>query len=126
MRIQHQSYYNAIQLLQMISVFNAQFRKKLLAANEWIYDFLPNAKPEYKTNNYYLLDYPNRNGEISSNKFLNAVDFQIFEKYTSHLKAKYKSLVGKSLVLERGIAKLHRVDHQNIYADIHEAEESIA
>lgn len=116
--IRHKSYYNAVQILQMKSIFNPEFRDQLIYANKWIFDFLPNAVYEKSVNNFYLLNKKSRNGSEKTESIFARIDNEIYKKYSKHLRTKYTHLCGKSLIMQRGIAKLHRQDNQDIYSQI--------
>jgi len=116
--INHQSYYNAVQLLQMKSIFNVEFYDQLIDANKWIFEFLPNAKFEKTIDNYYHLNKKSKSDIVKTNSFLTKIDEIIYIKYSKHLKNKYNHLYGKSLILHRGIAKLHRQDNHDIYVQL--------
>ena len=116
--INHQSYYNAVQLLQMKAIFNIEFYGQLIEANKWIFDFLPNATFEKTIDYYYQLTDKSKNLKVKNNSFLTKIDEMIYKKYSKHLKKKYMHLFGKSLVLHRGIAKLHRQDNHDVYMQL--------
>ena len=121
LEIKHKSYYNAVQLLQMKSIFNPDFQDQLIHANKWIFDFIPNAKYEKSFDSFYLVNSISRNSSKTNNSVLSKIDNKIYNNYSEHLKAKYNYLFGKSLIVDRGIAKLHRQDNHKIYADIFES-----
>jgi hypothetical protein len=121
LKIKHKSYYNAVQLLQMKSIFNPDFKDQLIYSNKWIFDFVPNANYEKSYERFYLVNKISRNGSKMNNSIFSKIDNKIYEKYSEHLKVKYNHLFGKSLIVDRGIAKLHRQDNHKLYSDIFES-----
>lgn len=124
LKINQKSYYNAVQLIQMKSIFNADYKEKIINNNKWIFDFIPNARYEKTCDSFYLVNIFSRNDSNINSSILSKIDNKIFKLYSDHLKAKYNHLFGKSLVADRGIAKLHRQDNHKIYSDIFKSVET--
>ena len=51
--------------------------------------------------------------------WVTALNRLIFQKYSQRLIDKYPDKIGQGIVLKEGIAKLNRVDHQDIYEEIY-------
>lgn len=118
--VHNQNYYVAIQIMHMMSLYNADYKADLIEANSWIFNYLPNAKTYDCDRPYYLLFEPNRTAYTPpSSSLLNRLNQRIFQQYSDRLKRKYTDLIGTHLVLSEGVAKLHRIDHSQIYKEIH-------
>lgn len=122
LHIRQHDYYTAVQILQMIPLFDNDFNKKIIEDNRWIFDFLPNACPELAKDRFYLLrngyHKPENNAEQSG--FFARLNRVIYEKYNRRLSAKYPREFGKGIILGEGLAKLNRIDHQDIYEEIYQ------
>lgn len=122
LHIPQHDYYTAVQIMQMIPLFDNDFSKKIINQNRWIFRFLPNAAAELKLDRFYLL----RNGKHFFNGSLNGSGFPgklnrvIYRKYARRLSARYPRQFGKGIMLEEGLAKLNRIDHHDIYEEIYQ------
>lgn len=122
LHIKQQDYYTAVQILQMIPLFDNAFNKKIIGDNRWIFDFLPNARPQLVKDRFYLLrnGYPKPEDSAKQTGFFSRLNRVIYEKYKQRLAAKYPRELGKGIILEEGLAKLNRIDHQDIYEEIYQ------
>lgn len=121
LHIQQQDYYTAVQILQMIPLFDNDFNKKIIEDNRWIFDFLPNACPELVKDQFYLLrnGYHKPENTVEQAGFFARLNRVIYEKYKQRLSAKYPREFGEGIVLGEGLAKLNRINHQDIYEEIY-------
>jgi len=111
------SYYTAVQLMQMVPVYNINFKEKLVQSNSWIKYYIPNADMQNQTIGNYLIKSTRRNRRKYFSKLFDEMNKIIFKKYFRRLNKKYYEIIGGSMILEEGIAKLHRIDHHDIYDD---------
>ncbi len=82
---------------------------------------MPNA-PQLPKDCFYVI----KNGRYQQNNnggrhfnFMTAINRIIYRKYARRLINKYPDKIGQGIVLKEGIAKLNRVDHQDIYEEIY-------
>ncbi len=122
LRILQQNYFTAVQIVQMIPLFDNDFGRKFIKANSWIFDYLPNARPNILVDRYYLLNQRkmNPNGSRVHLKPLSSLNRLVYQKYSQRLLKKYPDEFGNGIVLKEGVAKLNRIDHQDIYENIYE------
>ncbi len=111
------NYYTAVQITQMVSLYNPAFKNRLLEANAWVFDCLPNMRDANNSDAFYLLEEAKRNFWPIDISALSRLNRLIFQHYAARLHRKYPHLIGHSLILQEGMAKLHRNDHSHIYAD---------
>lgn len=127
LEIQEKNYFTAIQILQMMPIYDTGFHKRIIKKNFWISEILPNASFDPAPNKFYLLKNGNghRNGKMQHSKIYSRINRKIYEKYSVRLKRKYPESFGKGILLGEGIAKLNRIDNHDIYeclfAQIYEA-----
>ncbi len=118
---EQQDYYTAVQIVQMIPLIRSDFSEKIIAENSWIFEYLPNARPEILDNDFYLLAH--KNGIAANNNadngLLSRLNRFVYKQYVRRLSEKYPESFGKGIVLGEGIAKLNRMDHQDIYNSIY-------
>lgn len=111
-------YFTAVQLVQMQPLYNPALKDNLLAANSWHKYYLPNSS------GFMNEIAPLRvGGKIRSRPYrgFHAVDRlnrRVFKKYYERLEKNFGHLFGESMILEEGIAKLHRNDHHDSYDQI--------
>lgn len=117
LEIQEQSYFAAVQIIQMMPVFNNDHHKKFIQENPWIFKKLPNASIKNSIDNSYLLKEVN--GLYKKNKvsfrMLSKVNQKIYKLYAKRLEKKYPESFGNGIVLSEGMAKLNRIDNNDIY-----------
>lgn len=121
LHIRQHDYYTAVQILQMIPLFDNAFNKRIIEDNRWIFDFLPNACPELAKDRFYLLrnGYHKPENKSEQSGFFSRLNRVIYEKYNRRLSAKYPREIGEGIVLGEGSAKLNRINHQDIYEEIY-------
>lgn len=122
LHIRQHDYYTAVQILQMIPLFDNDFNKKIIENNRWIFNFLPNACPELVKDRFYLLrnGYHKPENKAEQSGFFFRLNRVIYKKYKQRLAAKYLREFGKGIVLDEGLAKLNRINHQDIYEEIYQ------
>ena len=122
LHIRQHDYYTAVQILQMIPLFDSDFNKKIIEDNPWIFDFLPNACPQLAKDRFYLLrnGYHKPENKAEQSGFFSRLNRVIYEKYSRRLSGKYPREFGKGIVLGEGLAKLNRINHQDIYEEIYQ------
>ncbi len=134
LHFKQQNYYTAVQIMQMVPLFDNVFSRKLIEQNAWVFDFLPNAEPELPKDSFYVIkngkQFLNGNGRLQL-KFMAKLNYVVFQRYSQRLVKKYPDKIGAGIVLNEGVAKLNRVDHQDIYEKIYqnihrEIEESLS
>lgn len=141
--IRHQNYYTAVQLFQMVPLYDAGVNSRLLKENRWALNFLPNVQPVLTYSPFYGFSFgpgtgTNGNGKkpyACNGKGRNGaagrkngsfslplvVDFWthlnriIFRKYQRRLSRKFPAQMGKGIVVSEGLAKLNRLDYQDLY-----------
>ena len=121
LEIPDKNYYTALQIIQMIPLMDNRFSEQLIQHNQWIFDFLPNAKPELSRKSFYLLSTGRKFSSISffPKKFFDKLNSFVFNMYSRRLAKKYPDEFGQGIVLSGGRAKLNRIDHRDIYTNIH-------
>ncbi len=120
LHIRQQDYYTAVQMMQMVPLLENGFSRRLIESNHWIFRFLPNARAGVEAERFYCL--PNgrhRKGKIYPWRWISALNNLAYRGYTRRLAKKYPREFGRGIVLDRGLAKLNRVDHQDIYETIY-------
>ncbi len=115
MEVQPQSYYVAVQMVQMQPLFNARYKKRLIESNTWISHQLPNATPDVEIPSYYRLKKDSKPASVTNMKWLSTVNEQLYRIYAARLRSRYPQSINRGIVLATGVAKLHRVDHNSVY-----------
>jgi hypothetical protein len=116
--IARKTYFTGVQLVQMIPMYSPEVKQKLLEHNPWVYRELPNAgRAVHKRVEYSLGERKESRFQIVSG-FGDLINNYIFSKYAKRLQQKYPSLIGNSLILTEGVAKLHSRDHHELYSDV--------
>jgi len=127
LEIQEKNYFTAVQIVQMMPIYDTGYHKRIMKENRWISEILPNARFDHLPNEFYLLKNGNgvKNGKAQSSKTYSRINRKIYEKYSIRLKRKYPESFGKGILLSEGMAKLNRIDNHDIYeklfAKIYEA-----
>lgn len=109
------TYYTGVQLMQMIPVYNKMFKQKIIEANPWIFECLPNLNGQYKTNQFYPDKTTGKSGLQIFQGVLQKLNKVIFNKYYRRIAKKFPDFLGSSMILKQGVAKLHHRDHQDVY-----------
>ncbi len=128
LEVQEKNYFSAVQIIQMMPVFDYDgLHKKLIEMNPWIFNMLPNATPNISQEKFYLLrkNLFSINGREHSSNILDLVNRKIHDKYSDRLNKKYPESYGHGIVLEEGMAKLNRIDNQDIYENLFRAMEDV-
>lgn len=127
--IREKNYFTAVQIIQMMPVFDNGLQKKLIDRNPWIFKVLPNATLNGPTEGFYRIGMRTSfkaNGSHST--VLTRINRKIFQKYSDRLKRKFPDAYGNGIWLEEGVAKLNRIDNNDIYeklfSQIYEAMDS--
>lgn len=120
--IAQQDYYTAVQLMQMIPLFNAVIGSEMIDRNDWIYKYLPNADRQLPGDDYYILKNSSKDPLRSkvSRGFISRLNRLIFNSYRRRLSRKYPESLGSGIMLAEGVAKLNRIDHHDIYQDVYQ------
>lgn len=120
LHIRQQDYYTAVQIMQMAPLLENGFSQRLIESNPWIFQFLPNARPGFEAKRFYCL--PNgrhHNGKIRRWRWISTLNGLVYRGYTRRLAKKYPREFGRGIVLDQGLAKLNRLDHQDIYETVY-------
>ena len=121
LHIPQHNYYTAVQIMQMVPVFENGFSQKMIRQNMWVFDYLPNAEPVLPEDDFYVL----RKGVLSSNgqkgsALFSRLNQYVYKRYAGRLERKYPDEIGKGIILDEGRAKLNRIDHSKIYDEIYQ------
>jgi hypothetical protein len=114
--IRDKNYFTAVQIVQMMPVYDHGLQEKLIEENPWIFKFLPNATLNGSPDVFYLLGNHNSfksNGKLSN--LVTRINHSIFSNYSKRLKRKFPDAFGNGIRLEEGVAKLNRIDSHDIY-----------
>lgn len=124
LEIREKNHFTAIQIIQMIPVYDpVDLQQRLVRQNEWIFNIFPNANPENSRKEFYWVG----NGKLSANgkgtrrervKLLAGVNRKLYRKYADRLRRKFPEVFGAGIMLSEGLAKLNRIDNQDIYGDL--------
>jgi hypothetical protein len=116
LEIREKNYFTAVQIVQMKTLNNDEFHRKLVNNNKWIFKILPNAGVNFQKNGFYLLSKNGtRNRRTGSSQLLTKLNKKIYLKYSRRLMKKFPDSFGSGIVLSEGYAKLNRIDNQHIY-----------
>lgn len=120
LEIQEKNYFTAIQIAQMMPVYDTGFHKRLINENNWISEILPNVRFDASPDPFYVLKNSNglSNGKMQGSKIYSQINRRIYEKYAIRLKRKFPESFGKGILLGEGMAKLNRIDNQDIYEQL--------
>jgi hypothetical protein len=121
LQLQKNTYYTAVQLVQMAPVYNKSLKNDMIRANRWLAGYLPNFKFDFGSQ---LSVHPDENKKRDKNifpDFMKKLNKFILDKYYKRICGKFPEYVGKSMILKEGVAKLHHVDHHDNYDDINSA-----
>lgn len=120
LEIREKSYFTAIQIAQMMPVYDSGFHERLIRENGWISEILPNARLGLSLEKFYLLRNGDgfRNGKLRGSKIYSGINRKIYEKYSDRLKRKFPESFGKGILLGEGMAKLNRVENHDIYENL--------
>lgn len=111
------SYHNAVQIYMMKPLFNGHYKKQIYKNNPWIKNYLPNIAYSYDVDSFYRLssDFKPRRTFL---KIFARINDYIFDKYYKRLSGKYPHSIGKGILLEKGVAKLHQNDKSHVYDEL--------
>lgn len=120
--IEQEDYFTAVQLMQMIPLTANGYYRQVMEANPWVFRVLPNARPVTELNPRYVLGNSSVRrvpdvGKLSSR--LDRLNRWIYRRYARRLQRKFPREFGRGIVVREGLAKLNRVDHQDIYEQIY-------
>jgi len=120
LRIAHENYYTAVQLMSMVPLVDRGVGARLIEANRWAFEHLPNAAPTFESYPFYALEHGRQaSGPRQPRRpLLDAGNRQMFRVYAHRLRSKYPAAFGKGIVVSEGIAKLHPVDYGDLYEKI--------
>jgi hypothetical protein len=120
LEIPDEKYFTAVQIVQMKPVYNNGHHEKLISENPWIFKILPNAKPMGNRNGFYSLNEVNNIDTENrfSSKMLSRINRKIFKLYAERLKKKFPEAFGNGILLSEGMAKLNRIDNNDIYEQL--------
>jgi hypothetical protein len=110
------SYFAAVQMAQMIPIFGSDRKAMLLRANQWVFDFLPNANRQITQRREYSLALYRRQSALPVlDGLCQRLNYSVSHRYRRRLIAKFPQLIGKGVILSHGLAKLHSKDHSALY-----------
>lgn len=116
LEIPEHTYYNAVQITQMIPLNRSSLTRLLLLRNPWIYSILPNAPGDLIEHEPYLLKAESTKKKIQFRiSLLDGLNRFIYQRYARRLAHKFPREFGKGIQLSIGRAKLNRIDHQHVY-----------
>ncbi|KAA3611228.1 MAG: hypothetical protein D8M58_14750 [Calditrichaeota bacterium] len=117
LKLPQQDYYSAVQFYKMKPLFNAGFKQKLLIQNKWIAENLPNASSAFSTEEFYRLrkDFT---GKATNSRVWSWLNKKILDFYKKRWTRMYPFQINKNILIDEGLAKLHRIDHSSIYDEI--------
>ncbi|GEM_PF-2895984 len=118
LQIPEKNYYTAVQIVQMLPLVKHPLHQEILRQNSWIFEFLPNAHSEPLTVPYYLLKHKPGKRFLFFN-WMTRLNRLIYRLYARRLAKKFPDQFGEGIVLSEGRAKLNKVDHRDIYSEIH-------
>ena len=120
LRIRHENYYTAVQLMSMVPLCDRGVGARLVATNRWVFEHLPNARPSLSDDPYYELEprRHDRDPRGGPSTLLAATNRRLYEMYARRLRRKYPQAFGKGIVVGEGVAKLHPVDYGDLYEQI--------
>jgi hypothetical protein len=122
LKLNKQTYYTAVQLVQMLPVYKISSKQTLIQANPWITTCLPN----FKINSLPKIS-PDINGKKDSDPpflpgIMQKLNKFVFKKYYQRIAKKFPDYIGTSMTLEEGIAKLHHADNHDSYDSLNSTE----
>jgi hypothetical protein len=115
------TYYTAVQLVQMLPVYNKPSKQILIQANPWLATCLPNLNNEV---NPEIADQKKENKGSGFQFFsglMQKMNKLIFERYYLRIAKKFPDYIGTSMTLKEGVAKLHHIDNHDIYDSLNSA-----
>jgi hypothetical protein len=118
LQLQKNTYYTAVQLVQMLPVYNKSLKNVMIRANPWLESYLPNFKFDFGSQLSVPTEADKKRDFNLFSDFMKTLNRFIVEKYEKRIRGKFPEYVGRSMILKEGIAKLHHVDHHDIYDDI--------
>jgi hypothetical protein len=120
LRISHESYYTAVQLMSMVPLVDRGVSVRLLRENRWVFEYLPNASPALESNPLYALEPARDEVEPASRRgyVVPAANRLMYRVYARRLRQKYPEAFGKGIVVSEAVARLHRVDYGDLYEKI--------
>lgn len=114
------NYYSAVQFYKMKPLFNARFKEEIFKANPWIKSNLPNAGHTFLTEPFYRLRADFR-GRVVTGKIIKKLNRMFYRFYSRRWQKMYPQNFGQTIMLEPGMAKLHRNSNSRIYKKIEES-----
>jgi hypothetical protein len=114
--IQEENYFTALQMIQMMPVYDSGLHKRLIDENSWIFKVLPNATLTGPSDGFYRLD-SRTSFKANGNHFnvFTQINRKIYDKYSKRLKRKFPDSYGTGIQLKEGVAKLNRIDNNDVY-----------
>jgi hypothetical protein len=109
------TYYTAVQLIQMVPLYNKPLKQKLINSNPWILNHLPNVHQVFNTNKFDLLKNTKKSRRQIFPDFIKILNKVLFKKYYKRIAEKFPDYLGSSMILKEGIAKLHHIDNHDLY-----------
>lgn len=118
MHITHQSYYTAVQLMSMVPLVDRATSTRLLEANRWVFEFLPNAVGGLKADSFYSLEESAGEGRHLRLPLMAVANRRLYRLYARRLQRKYPEAFGAGIVVSEAAARLHRIDYVDLYDQI--------
>lgn len=115
LNLNKKTYFTAVQLIQMRPVYKWLFKQKLIDANPWTSEYLPNVNKNIDLKTSDQLNVKKTPGLQNYPGFLQKLNTVLFKKYYKRIAKKFPEYLGSSLILKEGIAKLHHFDNHKVY-----------
>lgn len=117
---QQRDYFTAVQIMQMIPLIESAPGNELLQQNSWIPEVLPNAILKANADPHYFLGRARRVTPLRwLDPLLTYLNERVFRYYRRRLQRKFPEAFGEGIRLGSGVAKLNRIDHQDLYEKIY-------
>lgn len=114
--IQEENYFTALQMIQMMPVYDSGIHRRLIHENPWIFKVLPNATLNGPPDGFYRLD-SRTSFKANGNHFnlFTQINRMVYDQYSKRLKRKFPDSFGNGIQLREGMAKLNRIDNNDVY-----------
>lgn len=114
--IQEKNYFTALQMMQMVPVYDSGLQQKLIDENPWIIKILPNATFNGPPDRFYLLsNHASFKANGNHLRVFTQINRKIYRGYSKRLKRKFPQSFGNGIRLKEGMAKLNRIDNNDVY-----------